>query len=67
MIRLFILAMCAIVVVTVGIVVWNVTREPEAAAAADVPERQHFDLEGGQEVRPRWGSNEGGADGTCRN
>lgn len=67
MIRLFIIAICAVVVVTVGIVVWNVTREPEAPAAAVVPERQHFDLEGGQEMRPRWGKSEGGADGTSGN
>lgn len=67
MIRLFIIAICAVVVVTVGIVVWNVTKEPEAPAAAAARERQHFDIEGGQEMRPRWGSNEGGADGTSGN
>ena len=67
MIRLFIIAVCAIVVVVVGIVVWNVTTQPEAPAAAAAPERQHFDLEGGQEMRPRWGKSEGGADGTSGN
>lgn len=50
MIRLFVIASCAIVVVVVGIVVWNVTTQPEAPAAAVTPERQHFDLEGGQEM-----------------
>lgn len=67
MIRLFIIAICAVVVVVVGIVVWNVTIQPEGPAATVAPERQHFDLEGGQEMRPRWGSNEGGADGTSGN
>lgn len=65
MIRLLIIAICAVVVV--GIVVWNVTTEPEAPAATVAPERQHFDLEGGQEMQPRWGRNEGGADGTSGN
>ena len=67
MIRLFIIAICAVVVVVVGIVVWNVTSQPEAPAATATPERQHFDLEGGQEMRPRWRSNEGGADGASGN
>ena len=67
MIRLFIIAICAVVVVVVGIVVWNVTSQPEAPAATVVPERQHYDLEGGQEMRPRWGNSEGGADGTSGN
>ncbi len=67
MIRLFLIAICAVVVVVVGIVVWNVTTEPEAPAAGAAPERQHYDLEGGQEMRPRWGRNEGGADGTSGN
>ena len=67
MIRLFIIAICAVVVVVVGIVVWKTTTEPEAPAATVAPERQHFDLEGGQEMRPRWGGNEGGADGTSGN
>ena len=43
------------------------TSQPEAPAATVVPERQHYDLEGGQEMRPRWGRNEGGADGTSGN
>ena len=64
MIRLFLIAICAVIVVVVGIVVCNVTTEPEAPAA---PDRQHYDLEGGQEMRPRWGRNEGGADGTSGN
>ncbi|MAA99378.1 MAG: hypothetical protein CMN87_06025 [Stappia sp.] len=67
MIRLFLIAICAVIVVVVGIVVWNVTTEPEAPAAAVAPDRQHYDLEGGQEMRPRWGRNEGGADGTSGN
>lgn len=67
MIRILLIAVCAIVVVVIGIVVWNATTQPEAPAAAVAPERQHFDLEGGQEMRPRWGSNEGGADGTSGN
>ena len=67
MIRLFIIAICAVVIVVVGIVVWNATTEPEVPAATVAPERQHFDLEGGQEMRPRWGRNEGGADGTTGN
>ena len=67
MIRLFIIAICAVVIVVVGIVVRNATTEPEAPAAAAAPERQHFDLEGGQEMRPRWGKTEGGADGTSGN
>lgn len=66
MIRLFIIAICAVVVV-VGVVVWNTTTEPEAPAATVAPERQHFDLEGGQEMRPRWGRSEGGTDGTPGN
>tara|TARA_R100001129_G_scaffold159527_3_gene123744 strand:- start:23252 stop:23455 length:204 start_codon:yes stop_codon:yes gene_type:complete len=66
-IRLFIIVICAIVVAVVGIVVWNTTAEPEAPGAAVAPERQHFDLEGGQEMQPRWGRNEGGADGTSGN
>tara|TARA_Y100000815_G_scaffold199307_1_gene182844 strand:+ start:413 stop:616 length:204 start_codon:yes stop_codon:yes gene_type:complete len=66
-IRLFIIAICAIVVVVVGIIVWNATTVPEAPAATVAPERQHFDLEGGQEMQPRWGRNEGGADGTSGN
>ena len=57
MIRLFIIAICAVVVVVVGIVVWKTTTEPEAPAATVAPERQHYDLEGGQEMRPRWGRN----------
>ena len=64
MIRLFIIAICAVVIVVVGIVVRNATTEPEAPAATAAPERQHYDLEGGQEMRPRLRSNEGGADGT---
>jgi hypothetical protein len=48
-------------------VVWNVTSQPETPAAAAAPERQHFDLEDGQEMRPRWDSNKGGADGTSGN
>ncbi|WP_127524563.1 hypothetical protein [Mesorhizobium sp. Z1-4] len=67
MIRLFIIAICVVVVVVIGIVVWNATTEPEVPAATVAPERQHYDLEGGQEMRPRWGSNEGGADGTSGN
>ena len=67
MIRLFIIAICAIVVVVTGIVVWNATTQPEAPAAAVAPERQHYDLEGGQEMRPRLRRNEGGADGTSGN
>ena len=67
MIRLFIIAICAVVVVVVGIVVWKTTTEPEAPAATVAPERQHFDLEGGQEMRPRWGKNEGGANGKSGN
>ena len=67
MIRVLIVAICAVVVVVVGIVVWNVTTQPEAPAATVAPERQHFDLEGGQEMRPRLRSNEGGADGTSGN
>ena len=67
MIRLFIIAICAVVIVVVGIVVWNATTEPEVPAATVAPERQHYDLEGGQEMRPRWGKNEGGADGTSGN
>lgn len=67
MIRIFLIAVCAIVVVVIGIVVWNVTTEPKAPAPAVALERQHFDLEGGQEMRPRWGRNEGGADGTSGN
>ncbi|WP_114391471.1 hypothetical protein [Notoacmeibacter marinus] len=67
MTRLFISAICAVVVVIIGIVVWNATTEPEAPAATAAPERQHYDLEGGQEMRPRWGRNEGGADGTSGN
>jgi len=66
-IRVLIVAICAVVVVVVGIVVWNVTTQPEAPAATVAPERQHFDLEGGQEMRPRWSSNEGGADDTSGN
>ncbi len=66
MIRVFVIAICAVVVV-VGIVVWETTTEPEAPTATVDPERQHFDLEGGQEMRPRWGRNEGGADGTSGN
>lgn len=66
MTRLFIIAICAVVVV-VGVVVWNTTTEPEAPAATVAPERQHFDLQGGQEMRPRWGRSEGGADGTPGN
>ncbi len=64
MIRILVIASCAVVVVVVGIVVWNVTSQPEVPAAAAAPERQHFDLEDGQEMRPRLRSNEGGADGT---
>lgn len=67
MIRLFIIAICVVVVVVIGIVVWNATTEPEVPAATVAPERQHYDLEGGQEMRPRWGSSEGGADGTSGN
>ncbi|WP_025030997.1 hypothetical protein [Nitratireductor aquibiodomus] len=67
MIRLFIIAICAVVVVVIGIVVWNATTEPEVPASTVAPERQHYDFEGGQEMRPRWGSNEGGADGTSGN
>ncbi|MCI5073404.1 hypothetical protein [Oricola sp.] len=67
MIRLFIIAICAVVVVVIGIVVWNVTTQPEAPTATVAPERQHYDLEGGQEMRPRLRSNEGGADGTSGN
>ena len=67
MIRLFVIAICAVVVVVVGIVVWNVTSQAEAPAATVAPKRQHYDLEGGQEMRPRWGRNEGGADGTSGN
>ena len=67
MIRTLVIAICAVVVVVVGIVVWNATTQPEAPAAAVAPERQHYDLEGGQEMRPRWGRNEGGADGTSGN
>ena len=68
MIRVLVIASCAAVaVVVVGIVVWNVTSEPKAPAAIVAPERQHFNLEGGQEMRPRWGSNEGAADGTSGN
>lgn len=66
MTRLFLIAICAIVVVVTGIVVWTTTTEPDAPAAT-APERQHYDLEGGQEMRPRWGRNEGGADGTSGN
>ncbi|WP_223479824.1 hypothetical protein [Oricola indica] len=65
--RFFIIAICAVVVFVVGIVIWNATTQPEAPAAAVAPERQHFDLEGGQEMRPRWGKSEGGADGTSGN
>lgn len=67
MTRLFIIAICAVVVVVVGIVVWNTTTEPDAPAATAAPERQHYDLEGGQEMRPRLRRNEGGADGTSGN
>ena len=67
MIRILVIAICAVVVVVVGIVIWNATTEPETPAAAVAPERQHFDLEGGQEMRPRWGKSEGGADGTSGN
>jgi hypothetical protein len=66
-IRIFVIASCAVAVVLVGIVVWNVTSQPETPAAAAAPERQHFDLEDGQEMRPRWDSNKGGADGTSGN
>ena len=67
MIRLFIIAICAVVVAVTGIVVWTTTTEPDAPAATVAPERQHYDLEGGQAMRPRWGSKEGGADGTSGN
>ncbi|WP_223479816.1 hypothetical protein [Oricola indica] len=67
MIRKGLIAFCAIVVVVIGVVVWNATTQPEAPAAGAAPERQHFDLEGGQEMQPRWGRNEGGADGTSGN
>lgn len=67
MIRIVLIAVCAIVVVVIGVVVWNATTQPEAPAPTVAPERQHFDLEGGQEMRPRWGRNEGGADGTSGN
>lgn len=67
MIRILVIAICAVVVVVVGIVVWNTTTEPDAPAATVAPERQYYDLEGGQEMRPRWGRNEGGADGTSEN
>jgi hypothetical protein len=66
-IRLFIIASCAVVIVVIGVVVWNATTRPEAPAPAAAPERQHYDLEGGQEMRPRWDSNEGGADGKSGN
>lgn len=67
MIRILFIAVCAIAVVVTGIVIWNATTQPEAPAAAVTPERQHIDLEGGQEMRPRWGKSEGGADGTSGN
>ena len=67
MIRILVIPICAVAIVVVGIVVWNATIQQEAPAAAVAPERQHFDLEGGQEMRPRWGSNEGGANGTSGN
>jgi hypothetical protein len=66
-IRVLVIAVCVIVVVVIGIVVWNVTTEPEAPAATVAPELQHYDLEGGQEMRPRWGNSKGGADGTSGN
>ena len=69
MIRVLVIAVCVIVVVVIGITVWSVTIQPDspAPAATVAPKRQHFDLEGGQEMRPRWGSKEGGADGTSGN
>ena len=69
MIRIFVIAVCVIVVVVIGITVWSVTIQPDspAPAATVAPERQHYDLEGGQEMRPRWGNSEGGADGTSGN
>ena len=67
MIRILLIAVCAIVVVVTGIVVWNATTQPEAPAAAVAPERQHYDLEAGQEMRPRLRRNEGEADGTSGN
>lgn len=67
MIRFFVIASCTVVVVVIGVVVWNATTQPEAPAAAVAPERQHFDLEGGQEMRPRLRSSEGGVDGTSGN
>lgn len=69
MIRVLVIAVCVIVVVVIGIVVWNANTEPraQAPAAGAAPERQHYDLEGGQEMRPRLRSKEGGADGTSGN
>ena len=67
MIRRFIIAICAVVVVVVGIVVWNATTQPDTPAPAVLPAQQPYDLKGGQEMRPRWGKSEGGADGASGN
>lgn len=69
MIRIVILIVCAVFVVTIGVVVWNVWSAPKSTepVEAEAPQRQHYDLEGGQEMRPRWGKSEGGADAADRN
>lgn len=65
--KILIIVVCAVVVAaSASIVIWNVTGRLEAPApvATGVPKRQHFDLEGGQQMKPRWGEAEGEADGT---
>ena len=54
MTRLFIIAICAIVVVVVGIVVWNVTTQPEAPAAAVTPDPARVAALAAAPERVRW-------------
>ncbi|SON58487.1 conjugal transfer protein TrbK (plasmid) [Hartmannibacter diazotrophicus] len=67
--RIVVIASVALVVVAIGFVVWTSFGLSDTTVfrgqAASTP--RTFDTTGGQEMRPRWGTNIGEADGAKSN